>query len=486
MKKKLLLLIAIIAVISGLSFLSNNDTEETSALYNQFIENDNQAQLDLFCTMMPKGGDLHHHYSGSIYVETYLDWLKASNGAINRKTLRVWNSMKDNIADSVSISDLRSNDKMYRKLLSTWSDKDFNNHSHEQLAPDESFFATFGYFGSLATCKNRDLQILKARAISENVSYIETMLKSIYYSYQIPESEKTIITDEKLRETASFNSLYNKIINDESFYKAVNSFVDNITNQHTAQNGHSAIDEEGKFMMRYQTYVSRGSEPIRVFSGLCAAFEAAKTSPLIVGVNIVGPENGITALKDYNLHMKMFAYLSDKYPDVKKSMHAGELTLGMVRPKNLTFHIKEAINIAKTQRVGHAVDLPYEHDAINILNIMKQRNIPVEINLTSNDFILGVKNNKHPYMIYSRYNIPMVICTDDSGVSRNNLSGEYALLAKRYHPSYKTLKSYAYNSIEYAFLEDSEKDQIITNLDMQFKDFEKKMALYAKGLNTPN
>ena len=36
----------------------------------------NLAGLTLMMTMLPKGGDLHHHYSGSIYAETFLDWVK--------------------------------------------------------------------------------------------------------------------------------------------------------------------------------------------------------------------------------------------------------------------------------------------------------------------------------------------------------------------------------------------------------------------------
>jgi len=486
MKKISIILVTVIIVISGFTFFSSSNTKETTTLYNQFIKNDNQAQIDLFCNMMPKGGDIHHHYSGSIYAETYLDWLNDANGAINAKTFEVWNHNTDSKIDSVSISKLRSNDKMYRKLLKLWSNKDFSNHFHQQAAPDESFFTTFRYFGALATCKNRDLQILKARALKENVSYIETMLKSIYYDYKIPKSEKNNISNKKIRASGSLDYIYNKIISDDNFKEAVNNYVEKLTDAHSKGYGHTSIDEQGKFLMRYQTYVYRGSEPTTTFSGLCAAFEAANKSPLIVGVNIVGPENGITAIKDYNLHMRMFAYLSEKYPKVKKSMHAGELTLGMVRPKNLTFHISEAISIANTHRIGHGIDIPYEENAINILKTMKKKNIPVEINLTSNDFILGIKNNKHPYMIYSRYNVPIVICTDDSGVSRNNLSGEYALLVKRYHPSYETLKSYVYNSINYSFLEDSEKIQMKNNLDIQFEAFEKMMTEYSKELKYNN
>ena len=84
-------------------------------------------------------------------------------------------------------------------------------------------------------------------------------------------------------------------------------------------------------------------------------------------------------------------------------------------------------------------------------------------------------------MIYDSYNVPLVISTDDSGVSRNNLTNEYMILATRYHPTYKRIKEYVYNSIKYAFLEKKEKDYLLKDLDKRFLSFEIEMAnLYKK------
>jgi adenosine deaminase/adenosine deaminase CECR1 len=44
-------------------------------------------------------------------------------------------------------------------------------------------------------------------------------------------------------------------------------------------------------------------------------------------------------MKDYWLQMVMFKYCHSLYPTVKYSMHAGELTLGLV-PEDLTWHIE--------------------------------------------------------------------------------------------------------------------------------------------------
>src|SRR6476659_3600309 len=41
------------------------------------------AELTMFFTQMPKGGDLHHHYSGAIYAEQYISWLDKQNWCVD-------------------------------------------------------------------------------------------------------------------------------------------------------------------------------------------------------------------------------------------------------------------------------------------------------------------------------------------------------------------------------------------------------------------
>lgn len=128
-----------------------------------------------------------------------------------------------------------------------------------------------------------------------------------------------------------------------------------------------------------------------------------------------------------------------------------------------------------------ASGLPYEQHSIELLEDLK-KNAVIEINLTSNEFILGVEGNEHPYLIYSSYGVPLVISTDDSGVSRNNLSSEYVLLASRYRPAYTQIKAYVYNRIEHTFLSDTDKLVAKTVLDEKFSVFEKEIATFYKKL----
>jgi len=130
-------------------------------------------------------------------------------------------------------------------------------------------------------------------------------------------------------------------------------------------------------------------------------------------------------LRDYGLHMRMFAFLKSRYPQVPLSLHAGELALGLTPPRDLRFHIREAVEVAGARRIGHGVDIAYEDGALPLLARMAREHIAVEINLTSNDVILGVKGAQHPLALYRAAGVPVVLATDDAGVSRGDLTQEY-------------------------------------------------------------
>ena len=80
------------------------------------------------------------------------------------------------------------------------------------------------------------------------------------------------------------------------------------------------------------------------------------------------------------------------------------------------------------------------------------RHIMVEINLTSNDVILGVVAPWHPLPIYRAAGVPVALSTDDEGVSRIDLTNEYTRAAMEFNLSYLDLKSSARTSLEHSFL----------------------------------
>jgi adenosine deaminase len=205
--------------------------------------------------------------------------------------------------------------------------------------------------------------------------------------------------------------------------------------------------------LRYLMTIGREAAPEQVFGRLVMAFAMVDADPRYVGVNIAQPEDGPISMRDYSLHMRMFAFLKQRFPKVPLTLHAGELALGLVPPAGLTFHIREAVEIAGATRIGHGVDIPYETDAPQLLARMARDRIAVEVNLTSNDVILGVKGSEHPLRLYLAAGVPVALSSDDPGVSRVDLTRDYERAVREHGLSYTQLRQISRDSLTYSFLE---------------------------------
>jgi adenosine deaminase len=437
----------------------------------------NQALLNAFMHQMPKGGDLHHHYSGSIYAETYIKYVIDRNFFLNTNTLEVLSKAPDTTKVWCQFSELSRNNTLYtfkEKLIQKWSTKDYNGVSYPS---DKQFFETFQAFG-VASDNNLDsgLLELKNRALSENVSYLETMFTLIpcnpdtsglfKYNSQLREQQK----QHNSNATQQILAKIHKSLNTRNLGECTKKFNCSLTERHQ-----QLKLDDSTFTIRYQAYMVRViNNPVLTFKDILVAFEAANNNPLLVGVNIVAPEDNEVSMEDYWLHMQMFAYCKSIYPNVKTAMHAGELVVGLVKPEELTWHITSAVKEAKANRIGHGVDIAYEQNCYQLMNYMATNKIPVEINLVSNRFILKVDPINHPFALYRKYKVPVVISTDDAGVLRTDLTQQYVLLAQSFPDlTYNDIKALVYNSITYSFIEEtSVKAAVKSQLDKKFKQFE--------------
>jgi adenosine deaminase len=449
---------------------------QSASLYFDKIRT-NEAALTAFFSQMPKGGDLHHHYSGSIYAEPILNYAITENFYLNTETMVVARK-KPTKGNWVLFSDLKNENQLDRykqQIMQKWSVKDYN---HVDYPSDKLFFESFQKFMPAGDEMFKSgLLELKNRAVKENLSYIETQLSTIpslinledWTKFNVQLREMAAKKDEKAI-LALLDKLYIALQE-----KNVSGYAKDFNTNFVAKlHTDLKIDDE-RFTMRYQNFVLRFMEPTELFKNLVVAFISADTSSLMAGVNIVSPEDGETSMKDYWLHMLMFKYCHSRFPNVKYTLHAGELTLGLVQPEELTWHINSAVYDAGANRIGHGVDMAYEAKSYELLQYMAKNKIVIEINLVSNEFILKVKENRHPISLYKEFGVPIVISTDDAGILRTNMTEQYVLLAKRYTDiSYSDIKEFVYNSINYSFIKDaSVKKELLRNLDARFKNFEK-------------
>lgn len=468
-----------------LALLSFQLRAQTIERYFESIRN-NTAELTAFFARMPKGGDLHNHYVGSIYAETYVNNVVTQNYFINVSTLQVKSIITDAETEWVRFSSLGDSTLASCKyrLLQKWSVKDYNGIS---CPPDKQFFNTFSCF-SVANEGMGPLEAglleLKRRAQTEKVGYIETMLLPVpcydlrFVGFDYNKLLRAAQRDRNEALAASLLAQLYAVICEKNPNNCARYFNDSVV---TLTHHRLGIDDS-TFTMRYQNYVVRILPPAEVFKSMVLAFQSADSCPLVVGVNIVGPEDNEVAMEDYWLHMQMFKFCHRQFPHVQYAMHAGELTLGLVKPEELTWHINAAVN-AGAKRIGHGVDMPREKHSYELLRYMAEKDIAIEICPYSNEFILGVKNDEHPFPLYKEFGVPIVVCTDDAGVLRSDLIHQYVLLAKRYqNVSYQDIKNYVYNSINYSFIKEKAlKEQLCARLRVQFGVFENGV-LAAHGL----
>jgi adenosine deaminase len=143
-----------------------------------------------------------------------------------------------------------------------------------------------------------------------------------------------------------------------------------------------------------------------------------------------------------------------------------------VPPEAMRSHIRESVHTGHASRIGHGVAVMHEDRAIELLREMAAKKVLVEVALSSNDVILGVKGRQHPLRTYLQFGVPVALVTDDMGVSRTTHTQEFMKAVEEQHLDYRTLKTLARNSIAYSFADATTQSRLKSDLKKAFRAFE--------------
>jgi adenosine deaminase len=424
-----------------------------------------QALLRMLLQALPKGADLHRHGEGAIYAEDFMSWAAAKEGCfvVEKRALAAGPCGEP---ASVPLRGLETRDiKLYNDAVDALS---MGRHDlrvgDPAISGHERFFATFGRFSFAARGERaRVIAANREQAAYDNTLYIELMagpnisrdLRPVYAAEPWNEADMAGRLD-RLGPVLAEAVAAGRADTDatETTANELNGCAASVMAARTNDPGFTrAVTSACDVTVRYLMTVGREAPPEQVFGRLALAFAMVEGDGRFVGVNIAQPEDGPVSLRDYGLHMRMFAFLKSRFPRVPLSLHAGELTLGLTPPRDLRFHIREAVEVAGARRIGHGVDIAYEDGAVPLLARMAREHIAVEINLTSNDVILGVKGAQHPLALYRAAGVPVVLATDDAGVSRGDLTQEYLRAMTEQGLLYTDLRQISRDSLTYSFLD---------------------------------
>ncbi|MDQ7019288.1 MAG: hypothetical protein Q9M33_08985 [Robiginitomaculum sp.] len=431
-----------------------------------------QITLREFIYAMPKGGDLHTHLYGTVYAESWLRWASEDGYCIDKTRLTL-QKPKRNCADQ-GFAEARTalGDQAFRnQMIDRLSMRDFwpkNGWSgHDQ------FFSTFSAI-ALRPDRRADMIAEAAnRAGEQGIAYLELTNTMELFETILPLVVGLPMSGDMAKDYQTLmQSEFGKQL--PAMVTRARADMDTAMARKDALLGcQSDTPQPGcAVTIRFQSQSVRTLPPAAVFAHFIFGWHLVADDPRFVGINLVAPEDDFVALRDYRTHMAQLDYLYRTLGPRNISLHAGELALGLVPPKDLRFHITEAITRGHAKRIGHGIDIIHETGYGETLKTMAKDGILVEVNLTSNDVILGIKGDAHPFYVYRNAGVPMAFSTDDEGIARIDMTHELVRAVQDFDLGYDDLKTYLYNSLRYAFVDEPTKAKLIADLDARFARFE--------------
>src|SRR6266436_2848945 len=282
---------------------------EQRAELNLQAARENPLQLRHFLLGMPKGGDLHNHLSGAVYAES---WIRAAAEDHLCVEIAKLAFVKPRAGTSggaeqpacrdgkVPVANAFKDQEFYDALVDAFSMRGFvpspgvTGHDH--------FFDAFAKFGGT---DHRHLgewiDEVATRAAAQNEQYLELM--------HTPDFSHTAAIAREIGWRDDFNQLRDELL--------AHRLRDDVAVAKTGLDQAEALRLKRErceqpdaasachVQVRYLCQVLRGFPKEQVFAQTLLCFETASADARFVGINLVMPEDGYTAMADYALHMRM-------------------------------------------------------------------------------------------------------------------------------------------------------------------------------------
>lgn len=449
-RRALAIATALLMVVSGLVLgatpaAAAQTAEQKVERYLDAVRDD-PARLHAFLRELPKGGDIHTHLSGAASMELLIRLAAQDDMCIHRTSHVAANGPCT--AQQRPASDAVTDPAFRAEVIGAWSMEGFRSGQGE--SGHDHFFDAFGKFGAVTGAHRPEmLAEVVDKAARQNELYMETMTTR--------QGGPVFALSQKVAFDPDFAAMRRQALAGGEMARIVaaaraETDSDETEYRRILKCGTAQAARGCDLTLRYLHQVNRNSDPNVAFTYMVYGFELAEADGRTVGLNLVAPEDGEVAVRDYRLHMRMLNYLRGVYRKAHITLHAGELVPGLVKPEELRYHIREAVLVGHAERIGHGVDITHEDDWREFLATMASRHVMVESPLTSNDQILQVSGWEHPFPLYRRAGVPITLATDDEGISRIDLTHEYQRAVTSYDLRYRDLKTLARTALDHAFL----------------------------------
>lgn len=417
----------------------------------------NEALLIAVLHQMPKGADLHNHASGAFTSETYIDeaidkayyFDRATQGFVIESPTANYFPARGMVTDFSLLGEALTALTMGNAAASTGE----SGHDH--------FFLAFRRFPKLSEeAKKKAFVNLFLHNASQRVYYMELMATPPVFSDKGVDPTRAATQANEFDDTDELSLLQQaQEIAKKELEKQIQPNALNVIRHDSAP----VMPE-----VAYITTVSRDkyedydpNKPFDVqsyrnyFTKMVAKCFSEMKAGKYVGMTILSPEDSWIGRTQFSTQLQVINEVWEQHAEenfyANMNLHGGELTPEYSPLADMQDRISRTITLGHAKRIGHGVSIAWEKKLLNVLQEMKGKTA-VEICLTSNLGILGVKGEQHPFMLYWKAGVPVVLCTDDEGISRSNLTLEYVRAAQWFDLSYGQIKWLSLTSLEHAFV----------------------------------
>lgn len=431
-----------------------------------------EQHLRSFVEEVPKT-DLHNHMTGSIPLNVYLNFAVKRKLFFDRETCLFHAEEGQNRITAEALRDVSTHSEDYNKFR-----KAMIAHGCSKDSPDghDQFFKTFTTIESLTKFMPlyKQIKFVVKHEQNQNVKYLELMIE-LLPSKPLPNTFADCFARSGDDKSEALNLLSEWL---ESYVSEQIVKLDTCNAEVSSKlKIPSIVDSTSPIVVKYLLEIMRDLQDHIFFAYTAAAMALIKAYPHTVGLNVVGPEDMPFAKNHFHTQMKILKFLHEKFGQPNISLHAGELNSVLSGSEKL-HHIRDSIFIGQAKRIGHGASLAHER-VPEVLELMKEKNIAVEICLTSNKKILGIDLQKHAIKFYRQWKIPISLSPDDATVNCSSLNDEIMIGIEEYDLNYYDLKKMALDGIRHSFLPEkfvkggkSPKLIQVQKMEAAFKEFE--------------
>jgi hypothetical protein len=401
------------------------------------------AELQAFLRAFPKGGELHNHVGGSTPAEDLIAWAVEDGLCIDpvELAIRPVTTCGDTLkpaAQFVADEDRRS------ALLDSLT---VRHPGFRGRSGHDQFFSAFARRGELPKRGGDSLAEVMDQLAHQNTFYAELMVTPQFGASRAIGARAGWQGDAAKTRAAIAAAGVDKLV------PAVKADTDALEARARTvlKCGTPQASPGCRVTVRYLFQAMRQGPPEQTMAQLQLGVAAVAADKRWVGLQLVAPEDSPDSIRYYDVHMQIVAELTDHGRSTPVALHAGELSAKLVAPPALRDHVAKAVRVAGARRIGHGVDLPGEEGADALAAEMAAKGVLVEVNPTSNRSILEVDPKDHPYAWLRKKGVPASLSTDDAGITRGDLTGDY-VFAVANGATYDDLKTSARNAIAFSFL----------------------------------